>query len=312
MKRKILIGAVIGIALVAAVAALVRPDIPPEELKSRYAPPPSRFITVQGMEIHYRDEGKGFPVVLIHGIASSLHTWEAWASVLDKRYRVVRMDLPGFGLTGPRADGDYRAESFALFMDEFLKELGIGKCHMAGHSMGGEIAWYYAVTRPGRVERLILIDAAGYPQENKITPLALARIPLANDILRRITPRFLIARSLKTVYGDPSKITEGLIDRHYYLMLRKGNRQAMIDRTKASMESDYSAFIKKISLPVLILWGERDGWIPLEHGYRFNRDIPGSLFKKYPGAGHAPMEEMPAETVRDAVDFLANKVQGAL
>src|SRR6202142_501777 len=155
-----------GLALAAFVAANGAPDRPLSELKARWARPPSTFLAVQGMRVHLRDEGpRGdpVPIVLLHGTSSSLHTWEGWAQDLKAKRRVTRFDLPGIGLTGPAPDADYRIERYVRFVAAMLDELGVPRCAIAGNSFGGQVAWETALAYPQPVERLTLVDPAGYP-----------------------------------------------------------------------------------------------------------------------------------------------------
>ncbi len=284
------------------IASQYRQDIPVEELKKTYANPESRFANIQGMKVHYRDQGGGFPLVLVHGTFSSLHTWEGWTDILKEDFRIIRMDLPGFGLTGPHPGGGIDLDTYMAFMDAFLDELGVGRCHMAGNSLGGRITWGYAAARPGRIAKIILIDPAGYKHDMPLA-IRLARLPVTSWLMRYITPRFMFRRSLEEVYGDDSKITKDLVSRYFHLTLREGNRRALIEGFK-NIELADSPEIKKVSQPTLIMWGSEDRWIPPEHAERFNEDIRNSRLIMYDGAGHAPMEEVPEKTARDGRDFL--------
>src|SRR5215470_14554481 len=105
----------------------------------------------------------GAPLVLLHGMGSSLHTWDAWSDALRSRFRVIRMDLPGFGLTGPNRQDDYRNETYLAFLDAFRSKLGLDGFALAGNSFGGQIAWSYAVAHPGQVRALVLVDPSGTP-----------------------------------------------------------------------------------------------------------------------------------------------------
>ncbi len=308
MKKIARIAGIIISIIIISVLMLVRFDIPPEELKARFAPPPSQFLTLGEQSVHYRDEGKGFPIVLIHGTSSSLHTWDGWSKELTTHYRVIRMDIPAFGLTGPTKERDYSPEAYVKFLDAFLRALRVTKFHLAGNSLGGLIAWNYALQYPKKVEKLVLIDAAGYPFRNMPLIFRLTKIAPFAFLGRYITPRVLITRNLREVYGDDTKITEELIDRYYLLTLRKGNRQAFIDRVHAHRDSASDvARIKKIAVPTLILWGREDPWIPLEYGNRFRQDIQNSTLIVYDGIGHVPMEEIPEKTVKDVMEFLKKK-----
>lgn len=290
--------------LVVAVASMVRFDIPPEQLKAKYAAPPSKFMDVGGLSVHYRDEGQGFPLLLLHGAGSSLHTWEGWTRELAKNYRVIRLDLPGFGLTGPNAKKDYSMAWNVRFLAAFLDKLGVKECYVAGNSYGGRLAWEFASARPKRVRKLILVDASGYPApQRRILAARLARMPLVGRLLLHVTPRFLMAKTLRDMYGDPTRLSEATIDRYYDLFLRAGNRETFRILSRERVR-DSSARIRAIEAPTLILWGAEDQAVPPADGERFHGDMPGSKLIVYPGVGHVPMEEIPGESSRDAAAFL--------
>ena len=280
-------------------------DLSLDELKPRWATGASRFLDVRGTQVHYRDEGQGETIVLLHGTAASLHTWDAWAAELSRHYRVVRLDLPGFGLTGPDGSHDYSIAHYVDFVTEFLARAGVDRFHLVGNSLGGRIAWKLALTLPGRVQSLVLIDAAGYPLAST-PPLVfkLARSGVLSGLVRWITPRWMVRRTLLEVYGDDRKVTDALVERYFELQRRAGNRQAFIERARTDAV-DETAALPGIHCPTLVLWGERDAWIPVAHAHRFQKDIPGAQLIVYPGVGHMPMEEAPAASVADTERFLA-------
>lgn len=288
---------------VAAVALLYRPDLPPESLRARYAPPPSRFVRVQGMDVHYRDEGTGPAVVLLHGMGASLHTWEGWTAGLRDSLRVVRLDLPGYGLTGPFPHGDYRNAAYVAFLDAFLDSLDIRRASLAGNSMGGEIAWRYALAHPARVDRLILVDAAGYPYGDPPPLFRLLGTPGLRSVLAKLSPRWLYRQNLEQVYVDDAKVTEALVDRYYDLTRRAGNREAFLARALVVDSAPFAA-IRAVRAPTLIQWGAEDLWIPRAMADTFAAHIRGSRVVMYDGVGHLPMEESPARSVADARRFL--------
>lgn len=307
MKKalRIIIYAIIALLVIILVAlvSMVRRDIPVKTIKEMYTDKASRFVDIEGTSVHYKDEGKGPALLLIHGTSSSLHTWDGWTTSLKGKYRIVRMDLPGFGITGPNVSGDYTVESYIAFLDAFTHKLGIKKFNLAGNSLGGLIAWRYALARPEKINKLILVDAAGYPMRLEVFAIKLGRTPGLNRIVRWCTPRFLVEKSIKDAYGDTGKVSPELIDRYWRMLLREGNREAYMREVNAK-RIDYTAKIKTISVPTLIMWGELDRWIPLEYGRPFQKDIRGSRFILYPGVGHLPMEEIPEKTARDARIFL--------
>jgi pimeloyl-ACP methyl ester carboxylesterase len=295
--------------LAALIGAAWTPDRSVESLQARWAPAPSGFVTVGGVSVHLRDEGPRndpHPIVLIHGTASSLHTWEGWVPALKERRRVVSFDLPGSGLSGEFPDDDYRIERYTRFMGDFLDRLGIERATLVGNSRGGRIAWATAVARPGLVDRLVLIDSRGYPGETASVPVAfqLARVPVFRSLIEHITPRSFIEKNITEAYGDPQKVTPDLVDRYYELFLHAGNRRALTFQFEQETDTG-SDRIKSISIPTLIMWGKLDRRIPVRDARRFHQDIAGSRLVVFDRLGHMPQEEDPARTVRALEDFLA-------
>ncbi len=297
------------VLLVGGIVAAWAPDRPVDALKPRWAGAPSRFIDVDGLQVHLRDEGPRddpVPIVLIHGTVASLHTWEGWAAALRGERRVVSFDLPGFGLTGPNASGDYGMAADTRFVLDLLDTLKIERCVLAGSSLGGEIAWRTAVVAPQRVERLVLIDAGGYAFTTRWVRLGfrMARMLVVRGLARTVLPRGLVARGVRAVYGDPSLVSETLIDRYYELTLREGNRKALARRFEQLQPGADSALIATLKVPTLILWGGRDRLFPPEDGLAFARDIAGSRLVLFDALGHVPHEEDPARSVAELRRFL--------
>ncbi len=304
------IGALVLLVL-GFVLATWAPDRPVDELAARWAPPPSQFVDVAGMKVHLRDEGvrtDPVPIVLLHGTSSSLHTWDGWVAALASDRRVIRVDLPGFGLTGPAPDGDYTIASYVRFTTALLDRLGVEHCVLAGNSFGGQIAWETALS-PGtaRVESLVLVDAAGYPLESESVPIAfrVAQVPVLRDLMLVTLPRGMVESSLRNVYGDPTKVTPELVDRYFDITTREGNREALAQRFRQAPHGPGHERIRNLRVSTLILWGELDRLIPPAHAELFHRDIPGSRLVTFPGLGHTPHEEDPAATVQALRQFLA-------
>lgn len=299
----------LALALGALAWATWAPDRPVSELKARWAQPPSTFVQLQGMEVHLRDEGpRGdpLPIVLLHGTSSSLHTWDGWTKALAGTRRVIRFDLPGIGLTGPAPDGDYRIERYAGFVAAMLDKLGVARCVLAGNSFGGQVAWETALAYPARVDKLVLVDAAGYPLQPVSVPIGfrIARIPLLNRLMEFTLTRSLIESSVRNVYGDPAKVTPALVDRYYELTLRAGNRRALVQRFAQFPAGLHPERIRALKVLTLILWGGRDRLLPPGDGERFHRDIAGSRLVVFDKLGHVPQEEDPAASVAAVKQFL--------
>ena len=285
-------------------------DIPLDELKLKYTNKHSSFVSVNGMNVHFRDEGNKadtIPIILIHGTGSSLHTFDVWTNKLKYSKRVIRFDLPAYGLTGPFIDRDYSISNYTSFLKEFLETLDIKQCIIAGNSLGGEIAWNFTLEQPQMVKKLILIDAGGFPLVSKSVPIAfrLAQTPVINKLFSFITPLFIVRSSVENVYFNKLKVTDSLVERYFELSLRKGNRQAFIDRLSITKRNNY-VNLNNIKQPTLILWGADDLLILVENAYKFQRSIPNNVLVIMDDTGHVPMEESPLKSIGFVTDFLNN------
>ncbi len=317
--------AMLALAVGGGLALTWEADRSVESLKARWASPASgsRFVDVRGMQVHVRDAGPrtdAEPIVLLHGTGASLHTWDGWAAELSKTRRVIRFDLPGFGLTGPYAGqwlqedgGRYSQLNYAKFVVAALDALGVMQpVVLGGNSLGGTIAWetadFLRATQPARVAKLILVDSAGYDFKPISMPLAFqaAEIALLSPITENTLPRFTIERDVRSVYGDPSKVTPALVDLYYELALREGNRRALGLRMREP-RAIAPERIAKITQPTLIIWGGQDRLIPPPYAQQFAKDIKGSKLVMFDKLGHVPQEEDPAKTVAAVQAFLAGK-----
>jgi pimeloyl-ACP methyl ester carboxylesterase len=304
MKKVFYLPGLLILAVLITIGSGVRFDIPVEKLKAKYTNEQSKFVVIDGLPVHYRDEGKGFPLVLLHGSPSSLHTWDGLTRVLSKQYRVIRLDLPGYGLTGPNATGDYSLEWYVRFLDSFLSALHVDSFYLAGHSFGGGLASEFAYEKRARVKKLILIAASGYPVKgNDILAVKMARNPLLRPMVRYVTPRFFVAMNVKEAYGPMNNVPDETIDRYYDLLRRAGNRDTFIAMCNKGTQ-DISAHIKTLRVPTLVLWGSLDTVVPARHSKFFNRDIPGSQLIMYDGVGHVPQEVIPEKVAADIQAFL--------
>jgi pimeloyl-ACP methyl ester carboxylesterase len=282
-------------------------DIPVQELTPRYTFPDSRFLQVDGLDVHCRITGKGEPVLLLHNAQSSLHTWAGWTDSLSRKYRVISVDLPGFGLTGPHPRGSYSAFAYASFLDSLVAKLDLKKFHLAGNGLGAQIAWFYAADHPERLNRLILLDAPGFEPKPTNWIMRFAQVPVLNRVMLKITPRSFIEIMLKDVYADDALVSDSLVQNHFELLLRNGNRKAFIDRASVSENRPPVDIISKITTPTLILWGAEDTRLSPEFAYEFHRRIRGAFLRIYQNTGHWPQEENAAQTVQDVQAFLEGK-----
>jgi pimeloyl-ACP methyl ester carboxylesterase len=311
---------IVGALLMASALALAlsrAPDRSVQSLVARWAPPPSQFIDLHGQLVHLRDvgpRGDATPLVLLHGTSSSLHTWEGWTAALQAQHRIISLDLPGFGLTGPLsgryAQGSYRGDDLARFVLDLLDHLQVRRFAIAGNSLGGEVAWRVASLAPDRVQRLVLVDAAGYELRPESVPIGfrLAALPGVNRLFEWLLPRGVVEDSVRNVYGDPSKVTPQLVDRYFEITLREGNRGALVQRLQAqaldlqTIDANV-ARIRALKLPTLVIWGGRDRLIPQAMAQRFQADIAGARLVMFDALGHVPQEEDPAATAAAVAAF---------
>jgi pimeloyl-ACP methyl ester carboxylesterase len=310
MKWLRFIGKTLVVVLVAAAVALaaalwIYRDVPAAEVEAKYTSPASRFIHIDGVRIHYRDEGSGPAILLLHANFSNLLGWDPWVEALQAKHRVVRFDLTAYGLTGPDPSGDYTNERTLALTEKFVDAVGLRRFVIGGTSLGGGIAMRYAAKHPDRIERLILLNPGIL--EGRAMARAGTRMPDAANVLEYVTPRAIAAYMLRSRAGDPSKITEEHVDRWYDLWMREGNRRAILDRLRVYGSADVPEICAAIRVPVLILWGEANPQTPLEQAAELKAmlgNAPEVRLITYPGVGHPALEEAGAVIAKDVVAYL--------
>jgi len=294
----------LAVLIIGAGVWLYVPDKSRAALEATYATPPSVFVDVDGVRLHVRDTGpRTAPaLILLHGFGSSLQTWDAWAADLDRDHRVVRFDLPGFGLTGADPSGDYTDTRTVALLAGLMDRLVIAHASIGGNSMGGRFAWYFAALHPDRVDKLLLISPDGFASPG----LAYERqpsVPLIMRTLPYVLPGGMLRGSLTAAYVDPARLTDATFDRYRDMMLAPGVRQAIVDRMGQQMLVDPVPLLRSIQAPTLLLWGERDGMIPFGNSADYLRALPHATLHALPNLGHVPQEEAP-ETVAIVRAFL--------
>lgn len=313
-----LLTAVILIVVLAAVGwlALQRKDIPYNSLEAKYDSPASQYMDLGGgVRVHYRDEGRreGPTLVLVHGYSASLHAWEPWVRSLSSDYRVISLDLPGHGLT--RTDQGYPAgrQGYGAVVDQVTRKLGVERFTLAGNSMGGGVAWEYAVDHPERVEGLVLVDAAGWPRDGGDTVLIfkVLRHPWGRAVLKNVDTRPLVRQGLQSAYLDEALVTPELVDRYVELARAPGHRDILLGLQTGPRREATPQVLSRIKAPTLVMFGQKDTVIPATDGDRFAAAIPGSTLIVYPDVGHVPMEQIPDRSVQDLKTWLKAKVYTA-
>jgi len=270
----------------------------------------SKFCNIGGFDIHYCDEGNknAHTLLLIHGVGVSLHSYNEWAEILKKDFRVVRLDLPGFGLTShPYPPANYSRELWLFCINQLVNKLNLKQFSVVGNSLGGYLAWNYTIEYPKKVHSLILIDPVGYPQEFPAL-LSLATYPVVEAFAKVLIPRFMVKMCLKEVYGNPDLLADEFIDRSHELFSLPGAKRDFITilRKMKAKSSDplLGRYIKNIKCPVLIQWGELDSWLPVQLTDKWASDLPSATIITYPALGHIPYVEEPYKTAQDARKFL--------
>ena len=293
-----LLGSILVLLIVLGIV-FYQKDQSPEEVYKKYALASSQQIAIGGVQLHYSDEGNRLdstPLLLIHGTSSSLRTWDGVTAQLKNQYRIIRFDLPGFGLTGPNPNHDYSTRYYNEVIDSLLRALQISRVIIVGNSLGGAIATQYAIYQPGKVRGLVLVDAAGLPPAKKTTGaigFKLAQMPVINQLLTKITPRVLVKKSLEDAYGDIGKVTDSLTTQYFDMLTREGNRKALVDRMRQGWQVTDGNFLTKVEAPTLIVWGSKDRLIPVENAALFQQKIKNSQVHIWDNLGHVPMEEDP-------------------
>jgi pimeloyl-ACP methyl ester carboxylesterase len=285
--------------------AIAHRDLSTEELLRKYGTPASQFADIDGVRIHYRDEGSGQTLVLLHASFASLTMWEPWARELKSRYRVVRLDVTGHGLTGVDPSGDYSMPRTVQLLDRFLRMRGIDRASIIGTSSGGTLGIRFAAEFPDRVDHLVLINPGAI--EGKRMKPGREKIPDWANVLTVFTPRAAAKYMLTSAYGDPTKVSDELIDEWWEMWRHSGNRAAVLDRLRQYRANDIDAVIGRVRAPVLLVWGEKDPQTPVEQAAEIQALLKSAALVELsvlPGVGHMAVQEAPRESMTASIGFV--------
>jgi len=288
------------VAVLLLLGAVIYRDVPASEVEAKWATPPSKFVVIDGVRLHYRDEGSGPAVVLLHANYSSLFMWEPWVAKLRDHYRVIRIDLPAHGLTGPEPSGNYTLERIQALFERFVDERGLQRFTVVGTSIGGTVAMRYTAAHPERIERLVLISPGSLEARvrGRTTP---ANVPRVADILGYVTPKAFTRFLLTNDYGDPARLTDAVTDEWYEMWMREGNRLAMINLLRQYVSGGVEDKIRAVKVPVLLIWGEKNQRVPLALAYETQKlleNSPEVKLEVLPGIGHMLVQEAPAASAQ--------------
>lgn len=270
-----------------------------------------RFIRVGDQLVHTEQAGDGAPLILLHGFGASTWSWRKVIPGLARSFRVVAIDLNGFGYTQrPKTRESYTRDGQARLVLDVLDALGIERAHFAGHSYGGALTLWIASRHPERVRSLVLVDSAAptYPNDRR-SGLAGLR-PLSSFFLRTLALRpNAVRRSLERSFYDDSLVTPELVQGYFDRLRIQGVEDAYVGLTAPdpSPSSRETVAFEKIEAPVLMVWGAEDEVIRVEGGRRAAARFPNGGFVAIPEAGHIPMEEKPEEWLRAVLPFLESQ-----
>lgn len=310
MKLMSIILICVGVLLAAALWWLWTPDKDRATLEPKYLNVPTDMMAVAGTRLHVRDSGpKTVPaVIFLHGFGASLHTWEPWAELLQKDLRVIRIDLPGSGLSQPDPTGDYTDKRSLQIINALMDQLGLARASLVGNSIGGRIAWTFAGTYPSRVDKLVLVSPDGFASpgfEYGKTP----EVPMMVKLMSVTLPKPLLAMGLKPAYAKPETMTDALATRYHDMMLAPGSRDALLARMAQTVLVDPLPILKQITAPTLLVWGEQDAMIPFANSNDYLKAIAGSKRVSFKGVGHLPHEEAPEQSIGAVRNFLLANAQ---
>ena len=302
---KIIALAFIAFILLAALY-LWTPDKSKAELEKTYGSPKNAYVSALGVNLHYQDTGRSkntIPILFLHGFGASLQTWDTWAQALSEEYRVISVDLPGFGLTGEDPSGIYTDQRSVEVLEAFLKELKIPKVVLVGNSMGGKLAWQFTARYPNQVAKLVLISPDGYASPG-IEYGKKPDVPAIADLYRYFFSKTFLAMNLKPAYADPNTLNDALVNRYYDLMLAPGVRGAILARMQQTVLQDPVPSLASIKVPTLLIWGEKDAFIPISNSNDYLKVMPNAKRVSLPNIGHLPQEEQPSIGLVALKEFL--------
>jgi len=304
-----LLGACAALALVGP-PAIATGVIDSATLEARYASSPSKFLMVDGVRLHVRDEGRGPALLLLNGHLGSLHMWDPWIPELTRHFRVIRLDYPPYGLSGPDPSGVYSTERAVQLVGKLADQLGLQRFHIGGTSNGAMVALFYAIEHPERVDRLVVSTLpAGRPPARQPSPAMRAA---AQQVRAQAPyqPREFWQAFLEDITANDSVVTPELVTRYHDLNNRDGAKawvDAYIQTQYRIWDTlDVPQYYGRLTRPMLLQWGADGVVLPEAIGGQVAALLKGApvTLRQYRGAGHLPMMEQPAATVRDAIEFL--------
>ncbi len=305
--KKIIIYTIVGLFSALLLFIFFRPKqiIAKADLKAKYTLPSSHFIDWRGAELHYTDEGNGFPIIMIHGFGGSHRNFNKISELLKNKFRVVRLDLPGFGMSDMPKEKDLNPpEIYRDYLRFIVDTLNLDSYYVMGNSMGGWVAWQMAVESPQKVKGLVLLGSAGYEMDKiKAKAVSWLQFPFVVRALERGMPLMASEDAGVRCYANDSLINPVEVQANNDFWNREGNLQAAFAVANSDVMPD-TLGLKNIICPTLIVWGKEDEIIPSYHAEKFHRDIKNSTMIIYNPCGHIPQVEKAEQLEKDFLKFL--------
>jgi pimeloyl-ACP methyl ester carboxylesterase len=296
----------LGTAILAIVMyGLWTPDLERAELEKRYVASSPQMLDVDGLKVHYKETGpQAAPALLLmHGFGSSLQAWDDWSLKLEQKYRVIRLDLPGFGLTGASPANDYSEEKDLAILTHFADKLGLEKFSIIGHSMGGKMAWTLAASQPERVQALVLMAPDGFPEAKDIGTKPY-EVPAVTGLIKYFLPKYLVRKSIEPAFAEADALSDARVNRYYDMLRAPGVRAAILERSNQTIYTDPVPRLKAIKAPTLLIWGEQDHMIPSTNAKSYASVLSNSTTVLVPKLGHLLQEEQPEKGLTAVMQFL--------
>jgi formylglycine-generating enzyme required for sulfatase activity/pimeloyl-ACP methyl ester carboxylesterase len=286
-----------------------------KKLEATYATPASKFIEVDGIRLHYMDEGEGPAVLLLHASFMNLRTWDSMAAQLATQFRVVRPDFLISGLTGPEPDDAYSFERNQELVLGLMNQLEIDSFAVVGTSSGGIVSFRLAAEHPERVNRLVLINSAGMPRTAATNPNRVSQMGGIGAWLRaRYMSRDMVRQTLDLNFIEPNEPPQWLVDMNYDLWRRDDRREAGAAQMRNFRTGDPQTKLNGVVAPTLILWGMDNATVMHLEADVFQHWLTNAptYLKKYPGVGHYLYLEIPDEVEADVEQFLTGNMDAQL
>jgi pimeloyl-ACP methyl ester carboxylesterase len=316
-------------ALLLSLSALAQPAAPTttrvltrESVIARFADAQSKFIDVDGVNIHYKDQGSGPPILLMQGTLGDLADWDGWADVLSKRYRVLRFDMPAFGLSGQLRSGNYSADRMLSLIDAFMDQMGVERFAIAGTSYGGLVAFRYAATRTDRITALILANSAGVEYGKRPAQIATASLPTgpatapasapagetrANIFTDPVITAADVEVNLRHVLANQALVTPLMVERKLAFTNMQGRLEESLAGRKLYERGDPLRVLARVRAPALVLWGAANKALDPKTADAFVEAMKNACSAKrivYGDAGHLLIVDKAAQSAADAMAFL--------